>query len=144
MDRETLEQYRKNRKEILQLREEIEALQSKLSAPSTANYSGMPGGRGGAGDPVGNGVAALDALCTRYRKKLAELCAEQEEIENAIDGLDKELRTIMRYRYIAGYKWETICSLMGSEKYGPMDWMAVHRRHRKALAILGGKPYEEL
>lgn len=137
MDRETLAQYQKNRKEIIQLREEIETLQSKLTAPGIAKYSGMPGGHGGAGDPIGNGVATLEALCSRYQRKLTELCAQQEEIENAIDALDKELRTIMRYRYISGYKWETICNLMGSEKYGPMDWMTVHRRHRKALEILG-------
>jgi len=144
MDRETLEQYSKNRKEIIQLREEVEILQSKLTAPGIAKYSGTPGGRGGAGDPIGNGVAALEALCTRYNRKILELCAQQEEIELALDSLDKELRTIMRYRYILGYKWETICNLMGSEKYGPMDWMAVHRRHRKALAILSGESYEEL
>ena len=137
MDRETLAQYQKNRKEVIQLNEEIAALQSKLTAPGIAKYSGMPSCRGGAGDPLGNGVAALEALCSRYQRKLAELCAQQEEIENAIDSLDKELRTIMRYRYISGYKWETICNLMGSENYGPMDWMTVHRRHRKALEILG-------
>ena len=138
MDRETLEQYRKNRKEIIQLREEVEALRSKLTAPGIAKYSGMPaGGGGGAGDPIGNGVAALDALCSRYNRKIVELCAQQKEIEDALDSLDKELRTIMRYRYISGYKWETICNLMGSEQYGPMDWMTVHRRHRAALEILG-------
>ena len=136
MDRETLEQYQKNRKEIVQLREEIEALQFKLTAPGISKYSGSPGGHGGAGDPIGTGVAALEALCSRYDRKLKELCAQQAEIEGALDSLDKELRTIMRYRYISGYKWETICNLMGSEKYGPMDWMSVHRRHRKALAIL--------
>lgn len=139
MDRETLAQYQKNRKEIIQLREEMETLRSKLTAPGIAKYSGAPGGQGGPGDPIGNGVAALDALCGRYQMKLKELCDQQQKIEDAIDSLEKELRTIMRYRYICGYKWETICNLMGSEKYGPMDWMTVHRRHRKALAWLADK-----
>ncbi len=137
MDRETLSQYQKNQKEITQLEEQIATLQSKLTAPGIAKYNGMPGGRGGAGDPIGDGVAALEALCSRYNRKLKELCDQQQEIEDAIGTLDKELRTIMRYRYIAGYKWETICNLMGSEEYGPMEWRTVHRRHHKALEILG-------
>ena len=137
MDRETLAKYQMRQKEIVQLEEQIEALQSKLTSPGIAKYNGMPGGRGGAGDPIGDGVAALEALCGRYSRKLKELCDQQQEIEDAIETLDDELQTIMRYRYISGYKWEAICNLMGSEKHGPMDWMTVHRRHRKALEILG-------
>lgn len=143
MDRETFAQYKENRREILQLREEIETLRSKLMAPSAANYSGMPSAHGGAGDPVGNGVAALEALCARYERKLNELCVQQEEIEAAINGLETELRTIMRYRYILGYKWEAICDRMANEK-GPMDWSTIHRKHRKALAIIEGRELDDI
>lgn len=136
MDRETLSQYQVIKKEIAQLEEQIVVLDCKQTDAGIAKYNGMPGGGGGAGDPIGEGVAALDALRRKYRQKLAELYTRQEEIEDAIETLDGELRTLMRYRYITGHKWETICNLMGSKEYGPMDWMAVHRRHRKALEIL--------
>lgn len=137
MDKETLMQYQKNRKEIFRLTEEVMTLESKLLAPGIAKYTGMPGGGNGVSDPTGDGVAALEALCKRYNRRIKELCDQQQEIEDAINTLDKELCTIMGYRYISGYKWETICNLMGSEKHGPMDWMTVHRRHRTALEILG-------
>lgn len=136
MDKETLRQYRPNRLEILQLREAIDDLWGRLLAPGTTKYSGMPTARGGNSDPTGDGVAAEDALLRKYMKEHRELCAQQLEIENAIGTLDKELRTIMRYRYILGYKWETICNKMGSDEYGPMDWTTVHRKHRKALRLL--------
>lgn len=143
MDRVTLDKYKNNRREIIQLREEIDALENKLSAPGIAKYNSSPAAHGGPGDPVGNGVAALDALRSRYNRKLDELCQQQEEIEAAIDQLDDELRTIMRYRYILGYKWEAICDRMENEK-GPMDWSTVHRRHRKALAIIEGREGDEI
>lgn len=141
MDRATLDKYKNNRREIIQLREEIDALANKLCAPSIAKYGGEPSAHGGPGDPVGNGVAALDALRSRYTRKLDELCQQQEEIEAAIDLLGDELRTIMRYRYILGYKWEAICDRMANDK-GPMDWATIHRRHRKALAIIEGRDGE--
>lgn len=136
MDKETLLQYQKNRKEILQLREEIDALWGRLLAPGTTKFSGMPTSRSGNSDPTGDGVAAADSLLLRYQKKHQELCAQQLAIETAIGSLSNELRTIMRYRYILGYKWETICNKMGSDEYGPMDWTTVHRKHRKALHLL--------
>ena len=137
MDKETLARYYPRKKELAQLEEQIAELNSKLTAPGIAKYTGMPGGHGGAGDPTGDGVAALDALCRRYQRKIKELCEQQQKVEDAIATLDdEELKVIMRYRYISGYKWETICNIMGSEKYGPMDWTTMHRKHRKALQQL--------
>lgn len=143
MDKATLTQYKNNRLEIIQLREEIDALVNKLSAPGIAKYNSDPSGGGGPGDPVGNGVAALDALRARYEQKLDELCRQQEEIEAAIDQLDNELRTIMRYRYILGYKWEAICDRMANDE-GPMDWTTIHRKHRKALEIIEGRELDDV
>lgn len=140
MDKETLLRYKNNRKEVIQIREEIEALRLKLESPSTQKINGMPAAHGGNGDPLGNGVAALDALCEKYDKKLFALCTEQTAIEAALDTLDGESRAILRYRYICGYKWETICSLMGGDEYDPMDWTTVHRKHRKALRKLQELP----
>ena len=133
MDRATLDNYKQNRKEILQLAEEIRTLRGELEAPTVQQMTGMPITRGGISDPTGNGTAALADLCDIYQRRLKELCAQQAEIEAAINQLDGDLRTIIRYRYILGYKWETICSKLGTEEYGPMEWTTVHRKHRKAL-----------
>lgn len=140
MDKETLQRYQHNRKEIVQIREEIETLRAKLESPGTQKITGMPTAHGGSGDPLGSGIAALDALREKYEKKLCDLCAEQAEIETALDMLDGEARAILRYRYISGYKWETICNLMGADEYNPMDWTTVHRKHRKALRKLQELP----
>lgn len=140
MDKETLLRYRHNRMEIIQIQEQIETLRSKLESPKIQEITGMPATHGSAGDPLGNGIAALDALRKRYKEKLCILFAEQEAIENALDMLEGELRTILRYRYICGYKWETICNLMGPSEYEPMDWSTVHRKHRKALRKLEELP----
>jgi DNA-directed RNA polymerase specialized sigma24 family protein len=136
MDKSTLLKYQQNRKEIMQLAEEIQELWGVLSAPGTQRMTGMPSAHTGISDPTGNGAAAIKDLCDLYQKRILELCAAQIEIENALKQLDGELRTIIRYRYIRGYKWETICNKLGSEEYGPMDWTTVHRKHRKALRKL--------
>lgn len=130
MDKETLLQYQKNRKEILQLREEIDALWGRLLAPGTTKYSGMPTAHGGNSDPTGDGVAAADALLFKYQKKHQELCAMQLAIETAIDSLDPVSRTLLRARYIKGSQWENICFELG------YSWRQTHRLHRRALEKL--------
>lgn len=132
MDRATLERYRFIRMEIDQLKEEIKNLRDDLAAPAAQRMTGMPMTHGGISDPTGNGATELADLCNLYQQKLEERCAQQKEIEDAIEQLDDELRTLIRYRYIDGYKWEDICDLM-KDKYGPMDLCTAHRRHRKAL-----------
>lgn len=135
MDKETLMRYRDNQKEVVQIKEQIETIRARLEAPKTQMLTGMPSGHGD-GDPLTDGIAAIDSLLERYEKKLCSLCAEQEKIERALELLSGKERAILRYRYICGYKWETICSLMGSEKYGPMEWTTIHRKHREALRRL--------
>ena len=136
MDRETLEQYRQNRKEIKQLQEEIKTLRGSLTSAGVAKYSGSPGG-GGVGDPVGNGAIKLADLCSLYEKRISEMLSQQVKIEKAIGQLDAESRQLLRYRYIMCYRWERICVEMGTEEKGPMDFTTAHRKHRKALKKLG-------
>lgn len=135
MNKETLLRYQQNRREIIQIEEEILTLRAKLESPKTSSFTGMPSAKG-PGDRLADGIAALDTLTSRYEKKLHDLYVEQEAIEKALNYLSGNERTILRYRYLNGYKWETICNLMGSEAYGPMEWTTVHRKHRKALQRL--------
>lgn len=136
MNKETLLRYQENRKEIIQIKEEIETIRARLEAPKTQSFTGMPTAHGGSGDPLTNGIAAIQALTEKYEKKLCELCTEQQEIEAAISRLDGDDRTLLRYRYIQGLKWETICTKMGPSEECPMEWGTVHYRHRRALRKL--------
>lgn len=136
MDKETLMQYRENRLEIMQLKEEIENLESMKTSAGIAKYNGMPGGGSGPSDPTGNAGIALGDLRAVYEKRLREMEAQQLEIEDAIAYLEGDYRKIIRYRYIMGLKWEDICERMPNENGDPMDISTAHRKHRKALKIL--------
>lgn len=144
MDKDTLQRYQRNRKEILQLREEIETLRAKLTAPGTQKITGMPTVHGGSGDPIGSGVAKLDELCALYGEKLGKLCQQQLEIETAISKVGGDDEALLRYRYIQGHKWETICTKMGKSEDEPMEWGTVHYRHRRALRRLAEIEREEI
>lgn len=136
MDRETLEKYRSNREEILQLKEEIDNLESMATSAGVANYNGMPGGGGAISDPTGRAGTTLGYMRTGYEQRLREMEQQQLRIEKAIAHLEDDLRKIIRYRYIMGLKWNAICEKMPNENGEPMDWSTVHRKHRKALQIL--------
>lgn len=130
MDQETLYQYRRNKIEIAQIREEIETLRSKFTSPATQKLTGMPMTHGGVSDPTGNGAAAVADLCRMYDKRLKEMCAQQKRIEEAINTLKPTQRMIVRARYIQGYEWEKICYECG------YSWAQTHRYHKAALRVL--------
>lgn len=55
---------------------------------------------------------------------------EMQCIENIIEGLDEKEKLLMRYRYIKGLKWETICYKMD------YSWRQIHNIHSKILKEL--------
>lgn len=130
MKQEMLYQYRRNKIEIAQIQNEIEMLRGKFTAPATQRLTGMPMTRGGVSDPTGNGAVAVADLCLLYDKRLKEMCAQQKQIEEAIDTLDSTQRAILRARYIQGYHWEKICYECG------YSWRQTHRLHKAALRKL--------
>lgn len=130
MTKERLRTYQAIKRELEQLREQLEELEAAIYNPSVSKMSNEPKGSGGISDPTGNGATKHQELVDRYRAKMAELIAEQLEIEDAIESLDGTARALMRYRYIEGLTWEEVCVKIS------YSWMQTHRIHAKALEQL--------
>lgn len=130
MTKERLRNYQAIKKEQEQLKARMEALETAMYSPKIPHMSDMPG----SGKPSGNAMEELvirhTELQEKYRAKLAELKAEELEIENAIECLAPTERMLMRYRYLDGLKWEEVCVLTG------YSWTQTHEHHGRALQKL--------
>lgn len=130
MTKARLKHYRNNKKEMEQLKARLVELETALYYPKIPHLTDMPGG----GKPEGNAQEDLAIhhieLQALYNTKLAELQAEQLEIEKAIEGLPQTERMLMRYRYLDGLKWEEVCVKMG------YSWTQTHEHHGRALQKL--------
>ena len=70
----------------------------------------------------------LKKLEQRLEDKKWEALNLHVEIEGSVMDMDAEAeRSLLRYRYIAGMKWEDICDKMG------YSWRQIHYLHNKAL-----------
>ena len=79
-------------------------------------------------DKIGEIVWKIQEKKTRYLAKLDVILNEEEEIEKAIASLeDSRERTVMRYRYISGLKWEEVCVK------AHYSWQWTHELHKRAL-----------
>lgn len=107
-------------------REQIQAELDALADPRGANLDGLPKGSGN-GDAMLGVIAQREKLADKYRAKLEELTAAQADIENLIDSLGPRERRLMRYRYIKGMDWETVCVAMA------YSWRQTHRLHSQIL-----------
>ena len=130
MTKTQIRNYRNIKKEQEQLKARLEELETALYYPKIPHLSDMPGG----GRPEGNNMEALAIhhieLQELYTAKLAQLRAEQLEIEKAIEGLPRLDRMLLGYRYLDGLKWEEVCVKMG------YSWSQTHEYHSKALQKL--------
>ncbi len=63
-------------------------------------------------------------------EEIARGLREMQNIENIIEGLDEKEKLLMRYRYIKGLKWETICYKMD------YSWRHIHNIHSRILREL--------
>ena len=129
MTKTELQGYVKLSMEVIGLEEELELLEAQLYRPRMALLTGMP--RGGSPVTIADKLAKLENLKLQYQKKWDKAMAQRKHIETAIDTLTCPIeRTIMRYKYIHGHTWETICD---KTHY---CWDSVHRYHNKALKNL--------
>lgn len=134
MDKEKLQTYRAMQRERRQLRDKLEEIETELYSLPAQQLTGMPAAPPKPGSTLEAAVAAhsesLEALRIRYIALLARIEAKLLEIEQAIEVLDPDARTLLRYRYIDGLKWEEICVKMN------YSWRSVHRLHAAALIRL--------
>ena len=129
MTKERLRQYRALNRERQQIRDRMEALEAAMYYPKPQRLTGMPSGHGGS-DQMAAMVASHAELEEKYKQLLAELDAELLAIETAIETLDPTARTLLRYRYIDGLKWEEVCVRMN------YSWNRTHAIHAEALKQL--------
>lgn len=132
MTKERLRHYQDIKKEREQLKHQLEEIEAALYYPKIQRLDAMPGAHV-EGNPQENLAIYHIELQERYLAKLEELAAEQLAIEEAIDHLDTKARTLLRYRYIYGLKWEEVCVRMG------YSWTQTHDLHGKALKKLKEK-----
>ena len=129
MTKARLRNYQKLKKEQKQLRAQLKELEAALYYPKIPHLTDMPKG-GHDGNPQENMAIRHIELQAFYNAKIAELEAEQLEIEKAINSLDGTERMILRYKYLDGLKWEEVCVEMG------YCWTQIHEHHGRALRKL--------
>lgn len=129
MTKEQLQAYRNIGREIRQILNRLDALETAMYNPKAQQLTGMPSAPS-KDNPLEQMVIQRAELQRRYSELLTELLAEQLTIEAAIEQAPPAARTLLRYRYIDGLKWEEICVKMN------YSWRQMHRLHAQALDAL--------
>lgn len=124
-----LREYQDVKREKEQLQHQLEELEAVLMQPRVQRLTDMPRNPV-KGNPQEDMMVRHLELQELYSENLAELTEKQLSVEKLIEGLPPRLRTLMRYRYIDGLKWEEICVKMG------YCWRQIHRLHSDALQAL--------
>lgn len=108
---EYLKQYLNKWQEIKRLQLEIEQLRSNAEKV-TSVITGMP--HSGHGESFAPVVDRIIELQKKLEKQVLEAIDLRMKIEKEIESVvDQRERTILKYRYINGYTFETIAELMG-------------------------------
>lgn len=140
MNKEKLQRYGAIVKERQQLEEMLEEIETRLYSPKAQQLTGMPSAPSRNGSTLETAVVEnsedLEELREHYARLIESLAAEQLAIEKAIEALEPVARTLLRYRYIEGRKWEEICVLLN------YSWRQTHRLHAAALIELKGEKHD--
>ena len=130
MTKERLRKYRDLRRELAQIAQKVEEMESALFSPKVQKLTGMPSAPAGGGNAKEGLMAEHLELLAYYREQEAALKSEQLAIEKAIDSLDYRERSVLRPYYIDGLTWEQVCVLVN------YSWRQVHNIHSCALEKL--------
>lgn len=125
MTKEFLQNHLTKLEEAKGLEFEIQQMYQTLKSPI---ITGMPAAHSPDTDKLGNVLWKIQEKEIKYLAKLHIILDEEKDIEKVIDALeDSRERTIMRYRYISGLKWEEVCVK------AHYSWRQTHRLHSDAL-----------
>ena len=131
MTKEELKQYQDIKRELAKLERTLQRINEDMQAPRTSNLTGMPKSQPIEGS--NSWVAKIDEkneILEMYAQKKEELKAALLTIEQAIDTLEPQERTVLRLHYIDGLTWEQVCV------EGFFSWRTAHRIHARALEKL--------
>lgn len=130
MTKETLMQCSAKRRELQQISRRIETLRADARSTKAVCYDNEPKSKGEPIAAVQRYIERLEELSTLYEEKKADLMQDIITVERAISVLPSDLRMMMRYRYIDGYKWEQVNEMMYiSERTSK-------RMHKAAMELL--------
>ena len=102
------------KKEIKKIEEEIEALGCQTL--SITIWDGMPKGKGGTSDKVGQLATETAYLKDQLERKLQESYIQRNRIEQFLDSIDdREIRLIFRLRHVNCMNWRAIGKELGYE-----------------------------
>ena len=125
MTKEFLKEHIDKLDEAKGLKFEIDQMYQTIKSPV---ITGMPSAHSPDADKIGVILGKIQEKEIRYLAKLNIILGEEKEIEKVIDSLkDARERTVMRYRYISGLKWEEVCVK------AHYSWQHTHRLHADAL-----------
>ena len=125
MTKEFLKEHIDKLDEAKGLKFEIDQMYQTIKSPV---ITGMPSAHSPDADKIGVILGKIQEKEIRYLAKLNIILSEEKEIEKVIDSLkDARERTVMRYRYISGLKWEEVCVR------AHYSWQHTHRLHADAL-----------
>ena len=125
MTKEFLQNHLTKLEEAKGLEFEIQQMYQTLKSPI---ITGMPAVHSPDTDKLGNVLWKIQEKEIKYLAKLDVILNEEKDIEKVIEALkDSRERTIMRYRYISGLKWEEVCVK------AHYSWKHTHRLHSEAL-----------
>lgn len=130
MTRDRLKNYLNLRREIRQIEERLEELETRVLSPRTPKLSLTPKAHGQGGYSLEADMDKHADLMTLYADKLAQLYAEQYAIEQAVDKLDTVERIVIRARYIEGLTWEAVALRVN---YSYVQTWRIHARAIEAL-----------
>lgn len=130
MTKETLMQCSAKRRELQQISRRIETLRADARSTKAVCYDNEPKSKGEPVAAVQRYIEQLEELSALYEEKKADLMQDIICVERAISVLPSDLRMLMRYRYIDGYKWEQVNEMMYiSERTSK-------RMHKAAMELL--------
>lgn len=131
MTKEELKQYQDIKRELAKLEETYQHVNEDLYSTRTSDLSGMPKNQPIEGsNPADAKIDRKGEIRKMYDQKKEELEATLLTIEQAIDALEPNERTVLRLHYIDGLKWEQVCVV------GFFSWRTAHRIHARALEKL--------
>lgn len=130
MTKERLRAYRHLKYETEQIKAQLDELETRMCSPKGQRFTSMPHNPSSNGRTMEDLVAVHMKLVDLYADRLAELEAEQIEVETAINALPSPERQVLRARYISGLSWEKVCTVVHYE------WTHVHRIHASGLRML--------
>ena len=140
-----LNRYRQQSENLERLCFEIDAMESRATAPGIASLDGLPHSSGYAVDSMGGIVGRLDELRAELEEAQAKATETRREVEGAIKRISgpqwPDRRAVLRFRYLLCMTWSDVNDALFGAKRDFLDkedsyMRRTYRLHGAALLDL--------